>query len=123
MNVECLDQACTECVLVPLLQPQPLLEEQEREQWGHMVLWQSSGPERCRRANSCGSSPGLELGEGGPNHRGEALGREHLRKALEWKRSGNQSRKIRRIRRGHLRQKTQSQAHREPQLLLVKLRA
>lgn len=53
----------------------------------------------------------------------EALGREHLRKASEWKRSGNQSIKIRRIRGGHLRQKTQSQAHREPQLLLVKLRA
>ena len=49
MNVQRLDQACTECVLVPRLQPQPLLEEQETEQQGHKMLWQSSGPEEMQK--------------------------------------------------------------------------
>lgn len=74
MNVECLDQACTE-VLVPLLQPCALLEEQEREQLGNkVVLWQSSGPERCRRANSCGSSPAWSWGRGVQTTEGKHLG-------------------------------------------------
>ena len=108
MNVECPDQAWAECALVPLLQPRPLLEEPETEQQGRICSRRARGQRRRRRANSGGSSPGLELGEeGGPNHRGEALGRERPRKASEWKSSGNQSRKIRRIRGGHSSQKTQ----------------
>lgn len=65
MNVECPDQACAECALVPLLQPQPLLEEQETEQQGRKMLWKSSGPEETQKSRRGWVQPGLGAGGGG----------------------------------------------------------